>query len=99
MMYVFYCEDGANTLEARRLHRPEHLARLKALQNEGRLFVAGPCPAIDSADPGAAGFTGSLIVAEFPSFEAAHAWAAADPFSKCGVYSKVTVKPFLKALP
>ncbi len=99
MMFVFYCEDGDNALEGRRLHRPEHVARLKALQNEGRLVLAGPHPAVDSPDPGEAGFTGSLIVAEFPSLEEARSWAAADPFSRFGVYSRVTVKPFLKTLP
>lgn len=79
--------------------RPAHVERLLALQQEGRLLLAGPCPAIDSPDPGAAGFTGSLIVAEFPSLEAARAWADADPYVVAGVYEKVTVKPFKKVLP
>ena len=79
--------------------RPAHLARLTALQAEGRLLLAGPFPAIDSNDPGPAGFTGSLIVAEFENFEAAKIWADADPFVSAGVYSSVEVKPFRKTLP
>lgn len=99
MIYAFYCEDGEGSLAGRRAHRPEHLARLQALRDEGRLVLAGPHPAVDCEDPGEAGFTGSLIVAEFPSLEAAQDWAAADPFMRFGVYRKVTVKPFLKVLP
>ncbi len=99
MIYAFYCEDSENSLAGRRTHRPAHLARLQALKNEGRLILAGPHPALDGADPGEAGFTGSLIVAEFPSLQAAEEWAAADPFVASGVYKKVTVKPFLKVLP
>lgn len=99
MIYAFYCEDGADSLAGRRAHRPAHLARLQALRDEGRLILAGPHPALDCADPGEAGFTGSLIVAEFPSLQAAEQWAAEDPFAISGVYRKVTVKPFLKVLP
>ena len=99
MIYAFYCEDGEGSLEGRRAHRPAHLARLQALRDEGRLILAGPHPALDCEDPGEAGFTGSLIVAEFPSLEDAERWAAADPFTRFGVYRKVTVKPFLKVLP
>lgn|SRR5574343_1432683 len=99
MLYAFIAEDRPGTLEQRLAARPDHLARLQALQAEGRLFVAGPCPAIDSPDPGPAGFTGSLIIAEFPSLAEAEAWAAADPYVSAGVYEKVTVKPFRKALP
>ena len=92
-------EDAPNSLEKRLAARPEHLARLKALQDAGRLLLAGPFPAIDSVDPGPAGFTGSLIVAEFVSLEDATAWANADPFVTAGVYAEVTVKPFRKTLP
>lgn len=99
MIYAFYCEDSENSLAGRRANRPAHLARLQALRDEGRLLLAGPHPALDCADPGAAGFTGSLIVAEFPSLQAAERWAAEDPFAISGVYRKVTVKPFLKVLP
>jgi uncharacterized protein YciI len=79
--------------------RPDHVARLQALQAEGRLLLAGPCPAIDSPDPGPAGFSGSIIIAEFVSLEAAKLWADADPYVAAGVYEKVTVKPFKKVLP
>ena len=99
MLYVIVGEDRAGTLDQRMAARPAHVDRLKALQEEGRLLLAGPCPAIDSPDPGPAGFTGSLIVAEFPSLEAAQAWAGADPYVAAGVYEKVTVKPFKKVLP
>lgn len=99
MLYVFIAEDIPGTLDQRLAARPAHLERLLALQGEGRLLLAGPCPAIDSPDPGPAGFSGSLIVAEFPSLAAAEAWAAADPYVAAGVYAKVTVKPFKKALP
>lgn len=99
MLYVIIGEDRANSLEARLAARPAHLERLQALQAEGRLFVAGPCPAIDSPDPGPAGFSGSIIIAEFASLEAAHTWADADPYIAAGVYEKVTIKPFKKALP
>ena len=99
MWYTINAEDTPNSLEKRLVNRPEHLARLTALQNEGRLLLAGPFPAIDSIDPGPAGYTGSLIVAEFNTLEEATAWANADPFVAAGVYAKVTVKPFRKTLP
>jgi uncharacterized protein YciI len=99
MWYAIVAEDTPNSLEKRMAVRPAHLARLQALQNEGRLLLAGPFPAIDSIDPGPAGFSGSLIVAEFANLEAAQAWAAADPFVNAGVYADVTVKPFRKTLP
>lgn len=99
MFYVIIGEDRAGTLDKRLAVRPDHVARLQALQGEGRLLLAGPCPAIDSPDPGPAGFSGSLIVAEFESLAAAKAWADADPYVAAGVYQKVTVKPFKKVLP
>ena len=99
MLYAIVGEDNPGTLAARLEARPAHVARLKALQEEGRLILAGPFPAIDSSDPGPAGFSGSLIVAEFASLEAARSWADADPYIAAGVYGKVTVKPFNKALP
>ena len=99
MLYAIVGEDREDSLAARLAARPAHLERLQALQNAGRLILAGPCPAIDSADPGPAGFTGSLIVAEFASLEDATAWAGADPYVAAGVYTRVTVKPFKKAFP
>ena len=99
MLYLILGEDSANSLDRRLAARPDHLARLQALKAEGRLILAGPCPAIDSPDPGPAGFSGSLIVAEFASLEAARAWADADPYVAAGVYADVTVKPFKKVLP
>lgn len=99
MLYAIIGEDRAGTLEQRLAARPAHVERLLALQQDGRLILAGPCPAIDSPDPGAAGFSGSLIVAEFTSLEAARQWADADPYIAAGVYEKVTVKPFKKVLP
>ncbi|NBQ85742.1 MAG: YciI family protein [Methylophilaceae bacterium] len=99
MWYCIIAEDSPNSLEKRLANRPEHLARLTELQNAGRLLLAGPFPAIDSVDPGPAGFTGSLIVAEFADLAEANAWANADPFVAAGVYAKVTVKPFRKTLP
>lgn len=99
MLYAIVGEDRANSLEARLAARPAHLERLKALQDEGRMILAGPCPAIDSPDPGPACFSGSLIVAEFSSLEAARAWADADPYVAAGVYEKVTVKPFKRVFP
>lgn len=99
MPYLILGEDVPGSLEARLAARPAHLARLQALSAEGRLLLAVPCPAIDSPDPGPAGFSGSLIVAEFASLEAARAWADADPYVAAGVYAQVTVKPFKKALP
>lgn len=99
MWYAIMAEDTPGSLEKRLANRPAHLARLQALQAEGRLLLAGPFPAIDSADPGPAGFSGSLIVAEFDNLEAARIWANADPFVAAGVYGNVAVKPFRKTLP
>ena len=99
MLYVINGEDVPDSLEKRKTVRPEHLKRIQALQDAGRLVLAGPYPAIDSQDPGPAGFSGSLIVAEFESLEAAQAWADADPYVGAGVYREVTVKPFKKVLP
>ena len=99
MLYAIYGEDVPNSLDKRLSVRPAHLERLKLLQDEGRLLLAGPFPGIDSIDPGPAGFTGSLIVAEFSSREAAQSWAEADPYVAAGVYAKVSVKPFKKVFP
>ncbi len=99
MWYTIIAEDTPNSLEKRLAARPAHLARLQALQDAGRLLVAGPFPAIDSVDPGPAGFTGSLIIAEFADLAQATAWANADPFVSAEVYAQVTVKPFKKTLP
>lgn len=98
-LYAIVGEDVANSLDKRLAARPAHLARLETLKNEGRLLLAGPFPAIDSNDPGPAGFSGSLIVAEFDSLDAAQTWADADPYIAAGVYAQVTVKPFKKVLP
>ena len=99
MLYAIVATDVENSLEKRLSVRPAHLERLNALKDEGRLILAGPHPAVDSNDPGAAGFTGSLIVAEFDSLSAAKAWAEADPFVADGVYAHVVVKPFKHVLP
>lgn len=99
MLYCILGEDTPDSLDKRLAARPAHLARLKALQEDGRLLLAGPFPAIDSLDPGPAGFSGSLIVAEFPSINDAKAWADADPYVAAGVYASVSVKPFKKVLP
>ncbi len=99
MFYAIISEDIDNSLEKRLAARPAHLERLQQLKNEGRLLLAGPHPAIDSEDPGPAGFSGSLIVAQFNSKEEASAWADADPYVESGVYAKVTIKPFRKVLP
>lgn len=99
MLYCIIGSDGADTLSKRIEARPAHLERLKQLQAEGRLLLAGPFPAIDAEDPGEAGFTGSLIVAEFDSLEEAREWAAADPYVSAGVYERISVKPFRKVLP
>jgi uncharacterized protein YciI len=99
MLYAIISQDRPNSLNDRLQTRPEHLARLEMLKNDGRLVLAGPHPAIDSTDPGPAGFSGSLVVAEFTSLEDARAWADADPYLTAGVYASVTVKPFKKVLP
>ena len=99
MLYAIISEDIDNSLPLRLKARPAHVARLHALQAEGRLVLAGPHPAIDSDDPGDQGFTGSLIVAEFPSLKEAQDWANTDPYIEAGVYEKVTVKPFKRVLP
>lgn len=99
MYYAVIAEDVENSLERRMETRPAHLERLEALKAQGRLFAAGPLPAIDCEDPGEAGFTGSLVIAEFASLEAAQEWAAQDPYMVAGVYQKVTVKPYKKVLP
>jgi uncharacterized protein YciI len=99
MLYAFLSEDLPGTLEQRLAARPDHLARLNALRDAGRLVLAGPHPAIDCEDPGSEGFTGSLVVAEFDSLEAAQKWAGQDPYVSAGVYAKVIVKPFKKVLP
>ncbi|PHS01070.1 MAG: hypothetical protein COA68_03890 [Oceanobacter sp.] len=99
MWYAIISEDIQNSLPLRKEARPAHLERLEQLKNEGRLLIAGPHPALDNEDPGEAGFTGSLVVAEFTSLEDAQAWADADPYVDAGVYAKVLVKPFKKVLP
>ncbi|MDR0578278.1 MAG: YciI family protein [Candidatus Accumulibacter sp.] len=99
MLYVIIAEDVPDSLNRRLAARPAHRERLKALQDEGRMVLAGACPAIDSPNPGPAGFTGSVIVAEFDSLEQAKSWADADPFVAAGVYARVTVRPFSKAFP
>lgn len=99
MLYAIIGEDVADSLEKRKSVRDQHIARLQQLQDEGRMVLAGPNPAIDSADPGPAGFTGSIIIAEFESLDDAEAWAEADPYIEAGVYEKVTVKPFKQVFP
>jgi len=99
MWYAVISQDVENSLEFRTKTRDAHVARLKALVAEGRLLIAGPHPAIDAEDPGSAGFSGSLVVVDFPSLEEARAWADADPYVEAGVYAKVIVKPFKKVLP
>lgn len=99
MYYAIISEDIANSLDKRKAARPAHLARLQQLTDEGRLLIAGPHPAVDNENPGDAGFTGSLVVAEFNSLQDAQAWADADPYIAAGVYAKVIVKPFKKVLP
>ncbi|MDE1513722.1 MULTISPECIES: YciI family protein [Vibrio] len=96
MWYVIFAQDVEHSLAKRLSVRPQHLARLQQLQDEGRLLTAGPMPAIDAQDPGQAGFTGSTVIAEFASLAAAQAWADADPYVTAGVYAHVTVKPFKK---
>lgn len=99
MWYVIDARDANDVLPQRLTARPRHLERLHALRDAGRLLLAGPCPAIDAEDPGPAGFSGSIIVAEFESLDAARAWAAADPYVEAGVYASVDVRPFRKVLP
>ena len=99
MWYAIIAEDCPGSLEQRLAARPAHLGRLNALLDEGRMLLAGPFPAIESENPGPAGFTGSLIIAEFPSQAEAEAWAGADPYVAAGVYAHITVKPFRKTLP
>jgi uncharacterized protein len=99
VLYAIISEDVPNSLELRLATRPTHIARLQALQDAGRLVLAGPHPGIDSDNPGAAGFTGSLVVAEFESLDDAQRWADADPYKDAKVYAKVTVKPFKKVFP
>jgi uncharacterized protein YciI len=99
MLYAIISQDIENSLTARLAARPAHLDRLQSLKYEGRIILAGPHPAIDNEDPGEAGFSGSLIVAEFASLEEAQNWADADPYVTAGVYAKVVVKPFKKVLP
>ena len=99
MLYAVISQDAADTLENRMAARPAHLKRLEQLRDEGRLIVAGPHPAIDNEDPGPAGFTGSLVVAEFDSLQEASSWANADPYLAAGVYEQIIVKPFKKVLP
>lgn len=99
MLYAIMSVDVENSLNSRLSARPLHLHRLEALQNEGRLILAGPHPAIDAENPGDAGFTGSLVVAEFTSQAEAEAWAAEDPYVKAGVYATISIKPFKKVFP
>ncbi len=99
MWYAIISEDVENSLEKRKSARPMHIERLQDLANTGKLLTAGPHPAIDNEDPGEAGFTGSLIIAEFDSLEDAQTWADADPYIDAGVYKQVTIKPFKKVLP
>ena len=99
MHYAIISEDVEDSLPLRQKARPAHLERLRALADEGRLLVAGPHPALDTDEPGEAGFTGSLVIAEFDSLEAATAWADSDPFVDAGVYARVTVKPYKVVLP
>lgn len=99
MLYAIISQDVPNSLPLRGPARPAHVARLQTLRDEGRLILAGPHPALDTEDPGEAGFTGSLVVAEFASLEQAQSWADADPYVSAGVYERVLVKPFKKVLP
>lgn len=99
MLYAIIAKDRGDSLGGRRSARPDHLQRLQALRDDGRLVLAGPHPAVDASDPGEAGFSGSLVVAEFDSLADARSWADADPYIAAGVYDQVVVKPFLKVLP
>ncbi|MDP4650252.1 MAG: YciI family protein [Haliea sp.] len=99
MLYAIFCEDVENSLPLRQATRPAHLERIQQLVDEGRLLAAGPHPALDTEDPGDAGFTGSLIIAEFDSLKAASAWADSDPYVTAGVFRHVLVKPYKRVLP
>lgn len=99
MLYAIISQDVENSLDKRKSVRDRHIARLDELKDQGRLVLAGPHPAVDSPDPGDAGFTGSLIIAEFESLRAAQEWADADPYIAAGVYANVVVKPFKRVLP
>jgi uncharacterized protein YciI len=99
MWYIIYSVDVENSLALRKQTRAAHLERIQLLVDQGRILVAGPCPAIDSEDPGEAGFTGSLVIAEFDSLENAQQWSDTDPYAIAGVYKSVTVKPYKKVLP
>ena len=99
MWYAIEGYDGAEVLAQRQAARADHLARLEALREQGRLMLAGPCPAIDAVDPGPAGFSGSIVIAEFPSLQTARDWAQADPYVAAGVYARVEVRPFKPVLP
>ena len=99
MWYAIEGFDGPDVLEQRIAARPQHMARLEALRDAGRLLLAGPCPAIDAEDPGPAGFSGSIVIAEFPSIEDARMWADADPYIVAGVYRTIEVRPFRRVLP
>ncbi|MCK0746306.1 YciI family protein [Chromohalobacter nigrandesensis] len=99
MLYSIVSDDVQDSLERRKTARPDHLARLQKLRDEGRLVLAGPNPAVEANDPGEGGFSGSVVIAEFDSLQDAQAWADADPYVIAGVYAKVTVKPFKKVLP
>ncbi|WP_027949043.1 YciI family protein [Haliea salexigens] len=99
MLYAIMCEDVDNSLSLRQAARPAHLERIQQLVDDGRLLAAGPHPALDTEDPGSAGFTGSLIIAEFDSLEAARDWADSDPYVAAGVFRRVVVKPYKRVLP
>ena len=99
MWYVIEGYDAAEALPKRMAARPAHVARLIALRDQGRLLLAGPCPAIDAEDPGPAGYSGSIVIAEFDSLQAARNWADADPYMEVGAYARVEVRPFRKTLP
>ncbi|KAF1722573.1 YciI family protein [Pseudoxanthomonas wuyuanensis] len=99
MWYAIEGYDAPDALPRRLAARPQHLARLTALRDQGRLLLAGPCPAIDAEDPGPAGYSGSIVIAEFDSLEAARAWAEADPYAVAGAYARVEVRPFRRVLP
>lgn len=99
MWYAIEGRDGPDVLEKRKAARGAHLGRLEQLRDEGRLLVAGPCPAVDAGDPGPAGFSGSIVIARFASLEEARGWAEADPYVAAGVYASVEVRPFRKVLP